>query len=236
MSRPYAWRILRVFLQDCVCLIAPQTNNSSTLPKFWSTSPKTASCSAKECRCSKECQCKLRGLSQYVHLPRQEYPGQFPKKAMLRGGRHAIHHPLSLPYSTGPCRMGRRYEARRRQRQQPLPAQPVDVALRPGAGAQGLDSGRGRRLFAGGAGQGCGRGQARRARGAGEGSRARGSGEGRPGGQAPAAGSIRPCGCFAVIHAGSRRASRLYSRLISFAFRLQPRKIVVRRRQDPHSR
>ena len=77
MSRPHAWRILRVFLKDCVCFIAPQPNNPSTLPKFWSTLPKTASCSAKvpECQCSKECQCKLRGHSQSIHLPSQEYPG-----------------------------------------------------------------------------------------------------------------------------------------------------------------
>ena len=40
MSHPYAWRILRVFLQDCVCLISPQPNNPSTLPKVWSTLPK----------------------------------------------------------------------------------------------------------------------------------------------------------------------------------------------------
>ena len=63
--------------------------------------------------------------------------------------------------------MGRRHEARRRQQQLPLLAQFVDFALRPGVGAQGLDSGR--------------------HRGAGEDS-SRSAGEGRRDGQAPAAG------------------------------------------------
>ena len=58
--------------------------------------------------------------------------GYVPMMPCIMGGQYATHHPLSLPYSTGPCRMGRRYEARRQQRQPPLPAQPVDVALRPG--------------------------------------------------------------------------------------------------------
>ena len=104
--------------------------------------------------------------SQSINMPRQEYPGLRSYDAMLRGGQHATHHPVSLPYSTGPCRLGRRYEARRRQRQPPLPAQPMAVALLPGAGAQGLDSGR-----HGGAGEDC----------------SRGAGEGRRDGQAPAA-------------------------------------------------
>ena len=88
--------------------------------------------------------------------------------------------------------MGRRHEARRRQQQLPLLAQFVDFALRPGVGAQGLDSGR--------------------HRGAGE-DGSRGAGEGRRVGQAPAAGRYgrRPCGHGAVISAGSRRALRLFA-------------------------
>ena len=74
----------------------------------------------------------------------------------------------------------------------PARAQPVDVALRPRAGAQGLDSGR--------------------HRGAGE-DGSRSADEGRRDGQAPAAGRYgrRPCGRGAVIRAGSRRASRLFT-------------------------
>ena len=109
---------------------------------------------------------KLCCHSQSIHLPRQEYPGPRSYDAMLRGGQHTTHHPLSLPYSTGPSWMGRGHEARRRQRQPPLRAQPVDVALWPGAGAQGH----------GAAGHG----------GSGEDS-SRGANEGRRDGQAPAA-------------------------------------------------
>ena len=51
---------------------------------------------------------------------------------MLSRGQHDTHHPLLVPYSTVPRRLGRRYEARRpgRQRQPPLRAQLVDFVLK----------------------------------------------------------------------------------------------------------
>ena len=84
----------------------------------------------------------LRGHSQSIHLPRQEYPGPRSYDTMLRGRQHATHHPLSLQYSTGAFRMVCRHEARRQQRQPRLRAQSVDVALWPGAGAQDFGSAR----------------------------------------------------------------------------------------------
>ena len=38
-----------------------------------------------------------RPYSDSIHLPRQEYPGPRSYDAMLRGGQHATHQPLSLP-------------------------------------------------------------------------------------------------------------------------------------------
>ena len=137
--------------------------------------------------------CKLRGHSQSIHLPRQEYPGQRSYDAMLRGGQHATHHPLSLPYSTGPLIRG--------------PTQATAAASTSSTCGYSATAGgrstrsrfwmtwrRGRRLFA------------RRGRGLTVKRRRLAAMD-----SAPADWGRRPCGCGTVIRADSRRASRLFA-------------------------